>query len=489
MKVLQSGRAKAFIFLAIGIVGGSLAVGPLPPAFAKAFGGQTGVQPNVIFTGNSSQTVVKAINNGTGLAISGQAVSSAGIFGQSVSGGGIVGSSTSGYGLTGTSSSNIGLNGSSTSNSGVGGSTHTIYPAAGVFGTSLSVDSTAVGVAGEQGANGFGVAGTCNTPTTGSCSAVLGQTLGQNGTAVLAIGENAAPSVGYTPAPTLLVQAIGGGPPMQVKVEATAAPVLSIDGNGTMSLTAANNALPLRITDNGTGANSLDVITGSIAGEASIGLATGEGVVVDGFAAAGGPAALVVNEFNGGPAIVATDNSGCFCHIMSLDPAGNMILKGLLTTSGSPLIQIKTVTGHSVDSYGPQETEPTIEDFGQGQLVNGQASVRIDPAFANTMDQRSPYLVFITPDGDSRGLYTTQKTPTGFVVREDGGGHASVAFDYRIVGKPFGNTSARLPAAQATTRLTPAELANAQRARYAKTHLDLPRAYSATYLHKRSRPH
>jgi len=213
-------------------------------------------------------------------------------------------------------------------------------------------------------------------------------------------------------------------------------------------------------------------------------MADGSGAQVEGFASAGGPAALVVNEFRGAPAIVVTDSFNCGCHIMSLDPGGNMILKGTVTINGSPLLQVKTVTGRSVDSYGPQETEPTIEDFGQGQLINGQAAVRIDPAFANTMDQRSPYLVFITPDGDSRGLYTTQKTPTGFIVREDGGGHSSVAFDYRIVGKPFGNTSARLPAAQAVTRLSPSELADVQRARYAKTHPGLPRAYPAMRLRK-----
>ncbi|HEY5095356.1 MAG TPA: hypothetical protein VII69_09595 [Candidatus Eremiobacteraceae bacterium] len=489
MKILQSGRAKAFVFLAIGVVGGSLAAGPLPPAFAKAFAGQSSVQPNVIFTGNSNQPVLKAVNNGTGIAISGQAVSSAGIFGQSTSGGGIVGVSSSGYGLTGTSSTNIGLNGTSSSNFGVGGSTHADYPFAGVLGISLSTDGNAIGVAGEQGANGIGTIGTCTTGSSGSCTGLLGQTLGQNGIALSAVGSNTAPAVGYTPAPVFMIDAVGGGPAMQVQVAAKSAPVLTIDGNGSMVLTAAHGANPLRISSAGTGSDALDVVTGGIAGQAFLGLANGEGGEFNGFASAGGQAALVVNEFLGAPAIVVTDSSNCGCHIMSLDPGGNMILKGLLTTSGSPLIRTQTVTGRSVDSYGPQESEPTIEDFGQGQLVNGQAVVRIDPAFANTMDQRSPYLVFITPDGDSRGLYTTQKTLTGFIVRENGGGRSSVAFDYRIVGKPFGNTSARLPAAQTATRLSPGELADLQRARFAKMHPDLPRAYPAMRLSKRTRPH
>ena len=164
---------------------------------------------------------------------------------------------------------------------------------------------------------------------------------------------------------------------------------------------------------------------------------------------------------------------------MSLDPGGNMILLGGLTTFGVPLIRIRTVTGHTVSTYSPQQSEPTVEDFGQGQLVNGQAAVRLDPAFANTMDQRKSYLVFITPDGDSRGLYTTQKTLSGFVVRENGGGHSTLAFDYRIVGKPFGNSSPRLPAAPSSLTNNRSVLADVQRARYSKTHPDLPRGVRA----------
>jgi hypothetical protein len=159
---------------------------------------------------------------------------------------------------------------------------------------------------------------------------------------------------------------------------------------------------------------------------------------------------------------------------MSLDPAGNMILLGGLTQFGVPLIRAKTVTGRPVETYSTQQTEPTIEDFGQGQLINGEAAVHLDPAFANTMDMRKSYLVFITPDGDSRGLYTTQKTASGFIVRENGGGRSTLAFDYRIVGKPYGNNSPRLPSAPSSIANNRSVLADAQRARSMKAHLDMP---------------
>jgi hypothetical protein len=55
------------------------------------------------------------------------------------------------------------------------------------------------------------------------------------------------------------------------------------------------------------------------------------------------------------------------------------------------------------------------------------------------------YLVFVTPEGDNRGLYVTQKSANGFAVHESQGGHSSLAFSYRIVAKPFGNQIPRLP--------------------------------------------
>jgi hypothetical protein len=78
-------------------------------------------------------------------------------------------------------------------------------------------------------------------------------------------------------------------------------------------------------------------------------------------------------------------------------------------------------------------------------LQNGNAYVYLDPAFANVIERGAKYLVFITPEGDSRGLYVTEKTARGFVVRENMGGHSTLAFSYRIVAKPLGSHEQRLP--------------------------------------------
>ena len=90
-------------------------------------------------------------------------------------------------------------------------------------------------------------------------------------------------------------------------------------------------------------------------------------------------------------------------------------------------------------------SQPTVEDFGEAQLVGGRAYVPVEPHFANAIEQNSGYMVFIMPEGDSRGLYVTHKTMTGFEVRENERGSSTLAFSYRIAAKPYGSHEARLP--------------------------------------------
>jgi len=107
-----------------------------------------------------------------------------------------------------------------------------------------------------------------------------------------------------------------------------------------------------------------------------------------------------------------------------------------------------------VRTYSPQSTQPMVEDNGEAQLINGAAYVRVDPAFANVIDQRTVYSVSITPEGNSNGLFVTQKTLNGFAIRENNGGKSTLAFEYRIVAKPFGSTARRLPMVDIPLRRT-----------------------------------
>jgi hypothetical protein len=94
--------------------------------------------------------------------------------------------------------------------------------------------------------------------------------------------------------------------------------------------------------------------------------------------------------------------------------------------------------------YAMESPQHWFEDFGAGQLADGAATVSLDPTFAETVNGAVDYHVFLTPEGDCRGLYVSRKTASGFEVRELDGGQSNVAFDYRIVALRRGFESVRL---------------------------------------------
>ncbi|MGD0829488.1 MAG: hypothetical protein ABR907_01000 [Terracidiphilus sp.] len=98
----------------------------------------------------------------------------------------------------------------------------------------------------------------------------------------------------------------------------------------------------------------------------------------------------------------------------------------------------------TVETYSVQSPENWMEDFGSGELHGGTAVITLDPAFSETVTGDASYHVFLTPNGDSKGLYVTAKTATTFEVRESGGGKSSLSFDYRIVAKRRGFEAQRL---------------------------------------------
>jgi hypothetical protein len=74
-----------------------------------------------------------------------------------------------------------------------------------------------------------------------------------------------------------------------------------------------------------------------------------------------------------------------------------------------------------------------FEDFGRGQLVNGETTVTLDPLFLETVviDANHPMIVTVTPEGNCNGLYVVPGT-TSFQVKELGNGNSTIHFSYRI---------------------------------------------------------
>jgi hypothetical protein len=77
-------------------------------------------------------------------------------------------------------------------------------------------------------------------------------------------------------------------------------------------------------------------------------------------------------------------------------------------------------------------------------LNHGGVTVNLDPVFADTDNTGVDFHVFLTPGGDCKGLYVTNKTANSFEVHELGGGTTSIPFDYKTVAKRRGHETERL---------------------------------------------
>jgi hypothetical protein len=141
------------------------------------------------------------------------------------------------------------------------------------------------------------------------------------------------------------------------------------------------------------------------------------------------------------PLLETADSNGKV--LMAVYDQGNVGITGLLYTGGQCSFGCSK-TRHEV-TYAAQAAEPVTEDTGEAQLIAGSAYVKLDAAFSNATDHARGYIVTLTPEGDSRGLYVAQRTPHGFTVRETQQGRSNVAFAYRITAHPYGVAAARLP--------------------------------------------
>jgi hypothetical protein len=134
--------------------------------------------------------------------------------------------------------------------------------------------------------------------------------------------------------------------------------------------------------------------------------------------------------------IAKGDNEGGLC---TIDVSGNLTCNG--TIKGSAKVD---GGARNVAVYAMQSPENWFEDAGSGQLSNGSARIELDPTFAQTVNAGVEYHVFLTPKGDSEGLYVSKETPHGFEVHEQRGGSSNIAFDYRIMAKRVGYEKVRL---------------------------------------------
>ena len=373
---------------AIGVFGSSVSAGGF---------GVEGTAPVGVYGVDSLGSglgVLGQTSSGTG--VQGQASSGVGVSGLSATGDGVYGQTTSptNYGVVGenfgTSGNAVGVYGTTASSSGAG-----VYGAGftGVYGTDTSAGGAGVGVYGTS-PNGYGVYGVsadsgAGVYGSGNVAGVVG-----TGTFYGVLGQGAGfSSTGQTEPRTFGVWGDTGGPSGEyVGVFASA------DSN--IALLAANN--------DSSGDNPAMVIEN-----------------------------LTTQTHN--PVFqTSSPNTYSGSRHCTIDTSANLTCTGVV----SGIVQ--QVDGKQTAIYAMQSAENWLEDAGSGQLSNGSARIELDPGFAQTVNAGVEYHVFLTPNGDSRGLYVSHKTATSFEVHEQSGGASSIAFDYRIMAKRKGYETVRL---------------------------------------------
>ena len=414
----------------------------------------------------------------------GDAAAHVGVFGSSNQYAGVQGQSTQGQGVLGVSVSNSGLQGYSTSGTGVAGTSTTAngmlgYTAggtkntagvlggasgpsgygdiAGVWGDSATHDGVfgssvqSAGVNGVSG-NGNGVYGVSySTSTAADVAGVYGYAATQI-PAVRGLNAGTGPAALFTnaSADTATMTAINNG-----VSNGTATAVLGVGGSEggigvegeTIGGIAVLGAVGLRPPGNG-----LSGYAGNVAiwGDAT----ANEGVAVMGNAS-NSNAAYFTNNSAYSTTIYARNygsgdtgqDIGLFGTLEAATPRGSCGFggNGDLTCTGQ--VKALTTTGNgarTVETYSMQSPENWMEDFGSGTLQNGHATVSIDAAFAETVSDSADYHIFLTPRGDSKGLYVTNAIATSFEVHESGGGTSTISFDYRVVAKRRGFETQRM---------------------------------------------
>jgi hypothetical protein len=330
----------------------------------------------------------------------------------------------------------------------------------GVFGiaTSPSTSTFQNGVFGQTNGAGSGVAGIANSPSavgvygqTAGFAAVFGNNVGTSGFVTGVAGNTSSPTGSGVAGTSNIWVGVGGqatatsgGPAFGVWGD-----TLSTDGVGVAAFADATSGPSIALY----GSN---VSTG------------GSAIYGTEFATSGGTAGVVgqVMSPNGTAGVFANlSGQGLLLQgisgsnsVFTVDAGGNLTISGNLVVNGTKSSTAKLQDGREVALYAVESPENWFEDFGSGQLNKGVAFIPLDASFAQATNATVAYHVFLTPNGDSNGLYVARKTPSGFEVREHTGGASSVAFDYRIVVRRRGYESVRMaefhrPKTQVSTQL------------------------------------
>lgn len=102
---------------------------------------------------------------------------------------------------------------------------------------------------------------------------------------------------------------------------------------------------------------------------------------------------------------------------------------------GNVSTMVKDNEGNNRILHATETPEILFEDFGIGKLVNGVTYIELDPILSQNIyvSEEHPMKVFIQLEGDCKGVYVTEKTDKGFLVKELQNGTSNVSFSWNVV--------------------------------------------------------
>jgi hypothetical protein len=413
----------------VGVYGMTSAAGPNSgfngePRLAGVIG-TSDTRPGVVGTSFESPGVLGQAGEAFGLApagVCGTSQQQIGVYASSSGNRGVFGESERSIGVHGASNQSIGVQGwSAGPGPNFGG--ERIAPA-GVVGTSqnnpgvIGTSTQSFGVAGQSGAPGpssssagvfgtsaasFGVAGTSQT-----FPGVIG--ISTNSFGMIAISGSAGPLFGL-PFPL----------PAAVLATSSKNPGVIGTSNASHGVAGLSSALP-------TPGTTPAQVPAGVHGESTNGA----------FGVLGATRSTPTSPGAGVTGICTGNGFGVFGY--NVNPAGYAgYFTGNLHAEGQITAPVKNAVVSFPDGskrvlHCMESPEHWFEDFGSARLKRGRATVKLDADFAKVV-RLDGYRVFLTPEGDCKGLYVRGKRGISFEVRELQGGTSGIAFSYRIVAK------------------------------------------------------
>jgi hypothetical protein len=108
-----------------------------------------------------------------------------------------------------------------------------------------------------------------------------------------------------------------------------------------------------------------------------------------------------------------------FGNVRFADSGGLRVIGDIVKTHGEYSEALPHPDGSQRLLYAPLCPESWYEDYGRAQLVEGRVEVKLDSDFVAVLGvEDGEYHVFLTPEGDTQGLYVESRSARSFIVRE-----------------------------------------------------------------------